>query len=189
MPGADSRHRPGLTAPGYIKPMGNITLDEMFRRAVDLNLRYYGAIGKLTAEYLRDVVNVAGEMQLFPRPAAHGAAPSAATRPAVAQMVLEAHAGESAMGVFLVENSLTQEAKAGIFASVFTDAAGRQLRPKVIFDPPAVSLRPGEQLLVRAHAQITEEMEPDVRYYGEFLIPELQGTRVPVVLRRRPSGA
>lgn len=169
--------------------MGNLTLEEMFRRAVDLNLRYYGAIGKLTADYLRDVVNVASEMRTTPGAAAQGGQPPAAPRAAVAQMVLEAHAGETAMGVFLVENSLAQEVKAAIVASVFTNAEGRQLAPKVTFDPPTVSLRPGEQLLVRAFAQISEEIEADVRYYGEFLVPELQGTRIPVVLRRRPSGA
>jgi len=169
--------------------MSNVTIEEMFRRAVDLNLRYYGAIGKLTAEYLREVVNVVGEMGASAGAASRGGQPTAASRPAAAQMVLEAHAGETAMGVFLVENSLAAEVKAGIVASVFADAAGRQAAPKVTFDPPAVSLRPGEQLLVRAYAQISEELEPDVRYFGEFLVPELQGTRIPVVLRRRPSGA
>ena len=168
--------------------MANVTLDEMFRRAVDLNLRYYSAIGKLAADYMRDLVNVMSEMQIVPGTAAKsGAATASAARAGTAQMVLEAAAGETALGVFLVENSLPQEIKATVVASAFTDASGRQLTPKIVFDPPTVSLRPGEQVLVRAQCQITAEIDADARYYGEFLIPALQGTRVPVVLRRRPT--
>jgi hypothetical protein len=168
--------------------MANVTLDEMFRRAVDLNLRYYGAVGKLAADYMRDLVNVMSDLQLVPGTAGRSAAATAPTaRPGAAQMVLEAAAGETALGVFLVENSLPQEVKAAVVASAFTDASGRQLKPKIAFDPPTVSLRPGEQLLVRVQGAITADMEPDVRYYGEFLIPALQGTRIPVVFRRRPA--
>ena len=72
-------------------------------------------------------------------------------------MVLEASAGEVALGVFLVENSLGQEVKAPVVASAFTDDKGRQLKPSLTFDPPIITLRPREQLLVRAQAQVTSD--------------------------------
>jgi hypothetical protein len=94
------------------------------------------------------------------------------------------HAGCTAVGVFLVENHLDHEVSARPVASVFVDSAGRQVRPEVKFDPEVVTLRGGEQLLVRVMAVIDETLEPDVRYQGEVTIPELTGTRISIVLRR-----
>jgi hypothetical protein len=100
-------------------------------------------------------------------------------------MVLEGAVGRTALGVFVVENHLDHEVSARPAASVFVDAAGRQVQPTVKFDPEVVILRGGEQLLVRVMARIDDTLEPDVRYEGEATIPELTGTRIPIVLRRR----
>lgn len=159
--------------------MTNPGLDELFRRAVDLNLRYYGAVGKLAADYLRDVAGMMGTVPVGKTPAP-GTPP-----PPVAHLALEGAVGEVASGVFLVENSLPQDVQAPVNSSAFSDPAGRQVQPKVVFEPAVIVLKPGERTLVKASVGIGADLEPGVRYAGEFLIPQLQGTRIPVVIRRR----
>ena len=172
--------------------MANVTMDEMLKRAVDLNMRYYTALGKLASDYMRDLVTAVTDIQAFQNTAGAPAKTAATPPPSpqrsgAAQMVLEALAGEKAPGVFLVENSLPHEVKASVVAGTFTAESGKHAKVKFEFDPPAISLRAGEQVLVRVQAHMTQDMQPDVRYYGEFLIPAIQGTRIPVVLRRRPK--
>jgi hypothetical protein len=166
--------------------MASPTFDDLFRRALDLNLRYYGALGRLTADYLRDAAAAFSELGgLTQTPSAtprSGPGQASHTGPV---MVLEAEAGGTAMGVFLVENQLPHEVNAAMVSSSFTSARGRQARIPLVFDPPRVSLKPGEQILVRIQATLTEDLEPDVRYSGEITVPELRGTRIPTIIRRR----
>jgi hypothetical protein len=102
-------------------------------------------------------------------------------------MVLEGEAGSPALGVFLVVNHLGHEVSARVTASAFSDADGRSVQPSFIFDPDLIVLAPAEQVLVRVMLLIEDSLEPDVRYRGEFTIPELAGTHIPIVLRRRPA--
>jgi len=168
--------------------MANVGIGEIIQRAMDLNLRYYGAIGQLTADYVKELIVAFGDAKRFTVDGGRSRTagpPSPETRPPA--MVLEAEAGNSALGVFLVENQLPQEVHAQVIASAFTDSLGQSVRPALIFDPAAVTLGPSEQLLMRVSAMITDELEPGVRYQGELTIPALRGTRIPIVLRRRPS--
>jgi len=168
--------------------MANVGIGEVIQRAMALNLRYYGAIGQLTADYVKELMAALDDAKRF-------AADGGRSREAVprnpeaspAAMVLEAEAGTAALGVFLVENQLPQEVNAQVIASAFTDSLGRSVHPPLIFDPATVTLRPKEQLLMRVSAMITDELEPEVRYQGELTIPVLRGTRISIVLRRRPS--
>jgi hypothetical protein len=102
-------------------------------------------------------------------------------------MVLEAAAGDRALGVFLVENRLQSRVSAPIMASAFTDPEGREFRPGLVFEPEVVTLDPGEQLLVRVAALLDEPLLPEVDYRGELTIPGLSGSRVKLVLRQRPA--
>ncbi len=180
------------------------SLEELYRRALDLNLRYYASMGKLTADYLRELASAmgnvhetsAGQTRTAPPPPQAG--PSAtspqhaaeAPRPAApAVMVFEGDAGSTAMGVFLIGNSLGREVSAPVSASTVIDETGRPVSIVFAFDPAVVNLRPGEQLLVRATAVIDPALEAGVRYSGEFLIPELLGTRIPFIVRRRNTGS
>jgi len=176
-------------------------LDEVWRRSFDAYIKYYSTIGRLTADYLKDLAAVWSDVRLptlagGAQPVSatsHGAArqsgqPSPAGRPA-GVMVLEGEAGASALGVFLVENNLGRDVSGRVIASPFVDETGREIRPAFVYDPEIINLRPGEQLLVRVLAAIDETMEPEVRYQGQFTIPELSGTMIPIVLRRRPSSA
>lgn len=187
--------------------MANLgALPDAWRRAIELNIRYYGALGRLTADYFRDLTAALAELPMSP-PASEssatggssmtntppvGAAQKPAPAPAPSRqtgtMVLEGEAGGGALGVFMVENHLEHEVSGRVVASTFVDPDGHEVRPTLTFDPAVVTLAPGEQLLVRIGAVIGEALEPGIRYRGELTIPELQGTRIPVVLRRRPGG-
>jgi len=177
------------------------SLEELYRRALDLNLRYYASMGKLTADYLRDITTAISNVQTTtstdqtryappqPGPSTVPPRPASAPRTGVpAVMVFEGDGGSTAMGVFLIGNSLDHEVSAPVTASPVVNDAGVAVNIAFAFDPAVVNLRPGEQLLVRATAVIDPVLEPGARYRGEFLIPELLGTRIPFVIRRRTPG-
>jgi hypothetical protein len=183
-------------------------LEDMLRRSMNAYMRYYGAVGQLTVDYMKDMVATWSQLRIpspltvsstapaspptpprseAPTTASHTARQS--TTPTQSQsvgvMVLENEAGGVALGVFLVENHLGREVSAHVSATGFTAPDGREVSPTLIFDPDVIALQPGEQLLVRVTAAIDDSLEPDVRYQGELSVPELTGTRIPVILRRR----
>lgn len=175
-------------------------LEELWRRSFDLNIRYYGAVGRLTADYFKDLASVLSGQGASPKSqgapsgaghaeGAHAATASghAAQGQAVGTMVLEGEAGGRVLGVFMVENHFGQQISAKVVASPFADAGGHTIQPLMAFEPETIALGPGEQLLVRVTAVIDDTLEPGVRYLGQFTIPGLTGTRVPVVLRRRAA--
>jgi hypothetical protein len=179
--------------------MSSRGFEELWRRALELNVRYYTSLGKLTVEYLSDLAG-AMSAQTAARTDAHtatppgpqaGYAPPAVAKPAAAEavMMLEGEAGSTALGVFLVGNSFPNEVSATVTSSPMTDEGGRPAIVSFVFDPPVIALRPGEQLLVRVSAVIDPSLEPGVRYRGEFSIPELRGTRIPVIVKRRSTEA
>jgi len=170
------------------EPVG---LEQVFRRALEANARYYEALGQVTTDYLKALVGVLGDVRLPAslggRPAAPAAppAPAAAPTPAPSAMVLEGAAGQTAVGAFMVQNRLGQPVAAPVVTSAFLDPSGVELRPALAFEPEVVSLEPGEQMLVRVTATIDQRLEPGVAYRGDVTIPGLSGDRVALVLRRR----
>jgi hypothetical protein len=164
-------------------------VDELIKRAVDLNVRYYSGMGQLMATYVRDLVGTFSDLattqaQAQPRPQTRPQAPQTQSSPV---MVLETELGKDAMGVFLVENHLDRSISTRVVPSPFVDAVPNEIKPSFVFDPEAVSLRSGEQVLVRVSVRIDDTFAPDVPYQGSFSIPELPGSTVRVVLRRRPA--
>ena len=168
-------------------------LDDMIRRAIDLNVRYYSGLGQLMATYLKDMVTTFGDINVTrPQQGQHrpqATPPEQPHTPPKAQqspvMVLEAEGGKEALGVFLVENHLDHDISTRVTPTVFIDAAQNEIKPVFTFDPEAVTLRAGEQVLVRVKVIIDSSFRPDVRYQGFLNIPELVGSKVPIVLRRR----
>jgi hypothetical protein len=167
-----------------------VPLDELVKRAVDLNVRYYSGLGQLWANYVKDLVTTIGDVTSV-RPqtsqAQAAANPSAHKAQQTPVMVLEAEAGKEALGVFLVENHLSHDISTRVVPSAFFDESHNEVRPAFSFDPESVTLRPGEQVLVRLKVQIDNSYAADTRYLGYLNIPELTGTKVPIVLRRRPA--
>jgi hypothetical protein len=177
-------------------------IDDLLRRAIDLNLRYYASVGLLTADYLRDLAEVvasSSDMRPFahtqsprpshpqsPRSPQSPADPAANARP---MMVFDAEAGQPAIGVFMVENHLPHEVGATIAVSKLVDPSGNVLDLPFLFDPAFVSLKSREQVFVHATVVISEWQKPEVSYSGQISIPELGGTSVPILVRRRPPAA
>ena len=179
--------------------MSSRGFEELWRRALELNVRYYSSLGKLTVEYLSDLAGALSAQTAAHTTASSAAqpgpqaayAPPASAKPAAAEavMMLEGEAGSTALGDFLVGNSFPNEVSAIVTSSPMTDESGRPANVAFVFDPPVVALRPGEQLLVRVSAVIDPSLEPGVRYRGEFSIPDLRGTRIPVIVKRRSIDA
>ncbi len=169
---------------------------DVLRRALEANLQYYAALGRLTVDYFEALGSIARQVevpaklgnrtitlrQAEPAPAAPAPAPAP---PAV--MVLEAEGGGTAIGVFLVENLLGEKVSAPVSASAVAAPDGREVALPLAFDPEVVVLEPGEQILVRVNARIADELEPDVSYRAELAVPGVIGTKVPIVVRRRGS--
>lgn len=120
------------------------------------------------------------------RPSAHpGPAPDAGmSAPA---LVLEAEAGESAVGAFIVENLLSEGMSSPVVASAFASPEGHELRLGLTFEPEVVVLAPREQVMVRVVATIDEALEAGVGYRGEVTVPGLVGRGLSIVVRRLPS--
>lgn len=102
-------------------------------------------------------------------------------------LVLEAEAGESATGAFVVENLLSEGMSSPVVASAFVSEEGHELRPKLAFEPEVVVLAAGEQVPVRVVATIDEALETGVGYRGEVTVPGLVSRGLSVVVRRLPS--
>jgi len=174
--------------------MSSNSLDEVLRKAIDLNIRYYSTLGRLAADYMRELTTVMAEpmksavassASAFQTSAAASPASAASAAPGPAVMVMEAEVGSVSIGVFLVENRLSSEVDSKVVASFFKEPSGGTIQPEIAFDPQRIVLKPGEQTLVRATCPITTDMETGARYSGEFAVPGLKGSTIPVILRRR----
>jgi hypothetical protein len=171
--------------------------NDVLRRALEANLQYYTALGRLTVDYLEALGSIARQVEVpaklgnrtitFRQSAPAPAAPAPAPPPPPAVMVLEAEGGGAAIGVFLVENLLAEKVSAPVSASAFSAPDGREVTLPLAFDPEVVVLEPGEQILVRVIAQVGEDLEADVSYRAELAVPGVIGTKVPIVARRRAS--
>ena len=169
---------------------------DLLRRALDANLRYYAALGRLTVDYLEALGAIArnvevpvaklGDRTVTVRPSPPAPPPAPAPAPP-AVMVLEAEAGGTALGVFMVENLLGEKVSAPVSATPLAAPDGREVDVPLAFDPEVVVLEPGEQILVRVAARLDGDLDPDVSYRAEVAVPGVIGTKVPIVVRRRAS--
>lgn len=158
------------------------TLEQLWRRAAEANLRYYRTVGQLAGVYGRAAVAVVRAARSEPEHAA--AAGGAAPDVAAPVLALEAEEGSSAVGMFLVENRTQAHVEAPVEITDLADGAGRHIRPPLGFEPEVVTLAPGEQTLVQVGIAITDAVRPGVDYRAEVRVPGLVGTRIPVVVRR-----
>lgn len=166
-----------------------------WRDAAEAGLRYYARLGGLALELAEALVPAIRELRPTVRlspdpPSAPGRKPPAQSGERSEQtIVIEATAGRSGLGVFMVENTTARKVSAPVGVSAFVDASGREVHPEVKFSPAEVTLEPGDQVLVQVAAAVDETLEPDVRYRAEITIPRLSGAGIPIVVRRRPGSA
>ena len=164
--------------------------EDVLRRALEANLQYYAALGRLTVDYLEALGSIARQVEVPARTLTFRQTAPATPAPAPAPpavTVLEAEAGGTAIGVFLVENLLTEKVSAPVSASAVAAPDGREVTVPLAFDPEVVVLEPGEQILVRVAARVDDGLEADVSYRAEVAVPGVIGTRVPIVVRRRAA--
>jgi hypothetical protein len=155
-----------------------------WRDCVEASLRYWGRLGRLALEGAAAIRPLVAEQ----RPdAARTAATPASEAGLPRTILLESEVGRAALGVFVVENTTAQQLSIPIRISPFVADDGSEAQPAVVFRPDVITLGPSEQLVVQVVAAIDETLEPGVRYRGEISVPELSETRIPIVVRRRPS--
>ena len=170
-----------------------VQLTDVWRRSLEATVQFYSTMGKLAFDCLETLLATAGNSNSAintdeSRPGSVSVDREAgSTRPnpvPVSMMVLEAEAGRKALGVFLVENGFSRAVSGSATASAFVDDRGNEIRPSVEFQPSAITLEPGEQILVKVLASINKDIPAGIRYRGEIGVPGLMGTRIPVVLGR-----
>jgi hypothetical protein len=159
----------------------------IFRRTLRTNLRYYGGLIELMANYLQGLANIFSDFGQPSSVGAHEAHQPLNSRVVSPALVLEAESGEQAHGVFSIENNLARRVQAHVVVSPFYDPRGKEISLKLHFEPRTINLEPGEKLLVQAIVHIDEQLELDVRYRGQITVPDLSESPVSVVVRRRPS--
>ena len=172
-----------------------IQLPDVMRRALDANVQYLTAVSKLAVDCLEallgSVTNLTSQEKASSPSVTSNkpAVPNAPVRQgqSVPTIVLEAEGGGRALGVFLVENVLPHSVSARIAVSPVADPSGREVHPPIKLEPEMITLEPQEQILVRVLAAIDETLAPGIDYRAEINIPDLPGTRVPLVLRRREA--
>lgn len=170
-------------------------LGSAWRDAAEAGVQYYTRLGGLALALAEALVPAIGELRPTVRlspdpPSTPGArSPDPPSEPGGQTIVIEAAAGRSGLGVFMVENTTARKVSAQVGVSAFADAGGREVRPEVSFSPDVVSLEPGDQVLVQVAAAVNDTLEPGVRYQAEISIPRLAGAKIPLVVRRRPGTA
>lgn len=163
-------------------------LAEGWNAGVEAGLRYWGTLGRLAVESITALVPLVAEL----RPG--GGTPveivdAPAAPPVPKTILVEAEAGQSGLGVFMVENTTAEQLSIPVSASSFHDPHGREVHPAIAFRPEVITLDPGDQQVVQVAAAVDETLEPDVRYHALISVPGLSATRIPIVLRRRPGTA
>jgi hypothetical protein len=172
--------------------------DELFR-VIEVNARFCGMLGQLTADYLRELVMtletprhttegrgiIAAERVHYHDEAKHPI--TVAPPPRQATILLEAEAGHTAIGLFVIANDLDHEILAQPIALPIRDSLGTAPLPQLVFEPTTVRLAPRERMVIKVMATIDRSLQEDVSYRCEIVVPALDATRIPVVIRRRPG--
>src|SRR5207244_2461191 len=86
------------------------------------------------------------------RPAGGAPADQPADPRAPSTILVEAEAGQSGLGVFLLENTTAQHLSIPVTVSAFIDQDGREAHPTVEFRPDVIALDPGDQFVVQVAA-------------------------------------
>lgn len=156
-------------------------INDMLRRAMETNFRFYGGLVDLTASYLKSISSILSESpgQPFAEPK-----PTARPERGISAIVLEAEAGNKALGYFLIKNQLSRKVSAEVAASPIVDAEGNSIDQQIHFEPSVISLEPGENKVVQIIADINEQLEPGVAYRGSVSVPGLTEGPAAIVVRR-----
>src|SRR5262249_5790995 len=131
-------------------------LAEGWNAGLEAGLRYWGTFGRLAVESVSAFVPLVAELRPSDRPRVEIVDAPPAPAPAAKTILVEAEAGESGMGLFLVENTTGEQLTTPVSASLFHDSRGREVRPSIAFRPEVVTLDPGDQQVVQVAAAVDE---------------------------------
>lgn len=183
------------------------SFEQIATQVVELNLRYYRALGAATMDYVRSMLTFVGDRSPIIREAttrarqaatsvARATTPTATTATAspapvhaASAVVLEAAAGEEAAGGFVVNNHLPRRVSAAFRVSPFLGPRGEPFHGALTIDPPMLTLEPGMQAVVRISATIPASMPPGVDYRGTISVPGLADAPIDLIIRRRAEAA
>ena len=168
-------------------------LTRVWARALNANLRYTALLSGLAVRSLELLLSTVSEIgpqitsignrdQTGNRVASSSPATVPASSPAA--MVLEGTAGSSAMGFFVVENKLAQQVSTSVEVGPLVDPDGKEIPSVLRFEPGAISLAPGEQVIAKVTAHISRSLAPGVRYRGKISVPGIAGAAIPIIVRR-----
>ena len=164
-------------------------LADGWNAGLEAGLRYWGTFGRLAVESITALVPLVAELRPDDRQRIEVIDANSSPPAAESTILVEAEAGQSGVGVFLVENTTAVQLSAPVSASAFHDPRGREVHPTIAFRPEVVTLDPGDQQVVQVAAAVDESLEPGVRYHASISVPGLPATRLPIVLRRRQGAA
>jgi hypothetical protein len=176
---------------------GGRQLTRVLGRALDANLRYNAALGELalrTFDLLVSAVSEIGPQIVSTTTRVQEASttmpipPGLPSVPSPAPILLEGEAGGRAFGLFVVENNLPQQLSARVEVGPLVDPNGREIKAVLRFKPGVITLAPKEQVVARVSARISRGLIAGVRYQGEIRVPGIAGARIPIVVRRKPTG-
>jgi hypothetical protein len=156
-------------------------VSEILRRTVQANARLYKGWVDLSVEYWRGIGEIFG---VTPPSSGEEAEREENTG---GLLVLEAPAGSTARGAFLVTNDLGRNVRCELVASELSGPRGVKLPVQVNFDPPSLELAPGQQHVVAALVAVEDRLTPGAAYGGTLSIRGMDDFSVPFVLRRMHS--
>jgi hypothetical protein len=165
-------------------------LGKALSRVLDANLRYTLLATRLATTALESAFSVTsriGQAAAIRQAATQERVEpaEASGRPGPAAILLEGKAGSTAVGFFVVENSLPHEISTPVEVSPLTAPDGQQIQSALSFDPGRICLGAGEQVVARVTAKISRRLAAGERYQGEIRVPGVAGARIPIVLRRK----
>ena len=182
---------PAIPSDPLITNKGRSRLPGVLGRLLGANVSLYVGMSRLALSYLQDVVDSLQALGGPPDAAERDSSPplSQSTRGS-GPLVLEAESGQVAVGAFMVQNGLGAKVSTAIEASGFADEEGRSVNPEIVFQPPDVTLEPGEKTLVKVVVRLGDEIRAGTDYVGAVTIPGLADRRLELLLRsRRPAEA
>jgi hypothetical protein len=157
-------------------------------RLIGANVSLYVGVTRLAIGYLQDVVDsFQGSGGSRAEPGSDSTTSQSQPSLGSGPLVLEAESGHAAVGAFMVQNRLDARVSTPIEASVFADAAGRSVNPEIVFQPPDVTLEPGEKALVKVVVHVGDEIKAGTDYIGAITIPGLANRRLELLLRSKPA--
>lgn len=153
--------------------MNRIT--DLLKGAVELNLRYTSTLLHLSKDYLKDATVV---LMQAPEPAAAPAGDGGAAPPSRPPLLIVGHAGEIGNAAFAISNPSDRD------MNIHLVVQGELSEPVVSLEPADLTLKPGQNAIVRILALMDDKLPVDRDHVGAVVAPGLIHQGMPFIVRR-----